>query len=152
MENVSKALIIAGGVLIGVLIVTLAIILYATFSETASFAERQIETDRINQFNSQFSVYVYKTLDIYDVIKIASIANESNIKNGLQGPMKADENSLYVQVNANLDKNYYNLETELENKNNWLQSNINNVNYTCTVEYSEKTGRVNLVEIKKKQQ
>lgn len=155
MENSSKALLMAGGVLIGILILSLATVLYTSFRESATVTEERIETDRINQFNSQFYVYVGKTLDIYDVIKIASIANESNIKNGFQESQDANENSLYVQVKAEIveeyenltTENYENLEMKLSEKKTWLQANSVNVNYTCTVKYSEKTGRVNLVEI-----
>ena len=51
MENASKALLMAAGVLIAVLILSLAVYLFMSFgSESAEF-HKQMENDRLNQFN-----------------------------------------------------------------------------------------------------
>lgn len=81
MENASKALLMAAGVLIGVLILTLAVYLFATFGATSAELHKQQATDRLNEFNSQFTSYEEKNengLTIYDFITVASLATENN--------------------------------------------------------------------------
>lgn len=79
MENASKALIIAGGVLIGVLILSLWVYLFTTFGITASEINVQADQTKITQFNSQFTAYEGKEgLTIYDVITVFGYAKENN--------------------------------------------------------------------------
>lgn len=79
MENASKALIMAAGVLIGVLIISLAVYLFADFGSTSAEINRQNEQQKIVQFNSQFTSYIGKELTIYDVVTILGYAQENNI-------------------------------------------------------------------------
>jgi len=165
LENASRALIIAGGVLIGILVLGLAVVLYTTFREDASTTAEQIEKDRVMQFNSQFSLYIEKSnatdkplepyLDIYDVINLASTAKECNRRYGYTSKQDANDNDLYVQIEANtsdiLASN--NLEEDVNaNKNTWLIDNsINSKKYIINkVEYSSVTGRIKYIEIKPK--
>lgn len=79
MENASKALIMAAGVLIGIMILSLAVYLFATFGSTSAELHKQKETDQLNQFNSQFTSYEGKEdITIYDVITVANLATENN--------------------------------------------------------------------------
>lgn len=79
MENASKALIMAGGVLIGVLILSLAVYLFADFGSTSAQINEQNAEKQLTQFNSQFTSYEGKEgLTIYDVITVASLAKENN--------------------------------------------------------------------------
>lgn len=79
MENASKALILAAGVLIGVLIISLAVYLFADFGSTSAEINKQNEKQKIVQFNSQFTSYIDKELTIYDVVTILGYAQENNI-------------------------------------------------------------------------
>ena len=56
MENASKALLMAAGVLIGILILSLAVFLFANFGSASAEINRQNEIKRINEFNAQFTV------------------------------------------------------------------------------------------------
>ena len=79
MENASKALIMAASVLIGIMILSLAVYLFTTFGATSARLHEQQATDRLNQFNSQFTSYEGKSgLTIYDVITVANLATENN--------------------------------------------------------------------------
>lgn len=85
MENASKALIMAGGVLIGVLILSLAVYLFADFGSTSAEVTKQNEKKQITEFNSKFTAYEgYKDKDgnwsitIYDIITLAGYAKENN--------------------------------------------------------------------------
>lgn len=85
MENASKALIMAGGVLIGLLIISLAVYLFVDFGRTAADINNQNAEQQIVEFNSKFTKYEsYKDNDgnwkttIYDIISLAGYAKENN--------------------------------------------------------------------------
>ena len=79
MENASKALIMAGGVLIGVLIISLAVYLFVSFGQTSAEINSQNAQKQINQFNSQFTSYEGNNqLTIHDVVTVANFAMENN--------------------------------------------------------------------------
>ena len=80
MENASNALIMAAGVLIGILILSLAVYLFADFGRTAADINSQNEQQELIKFNTRFSAYEGREgLTIYDVITVASYANENNL-------------------------------------------------------------------------
>lgn len=79
MENAAKALIMAGGVLIGILILSLAVFLFADFGATSAEIQGQVDANRLVKFNAQYTVYVSRTdTTIYDIISIANKAKENN--------------------------------------------------------------------------
>ncbi len=79
MENASKALLMAGGVLIGIMIVSLAVLLFSNFGGTSSEIHNNIEENQATQFNSQFTSYVGKdNVTIYDVVSMAKLATQNN--------------------------------------------------------------------------
>lgn len=127
MENASKALIMAGGVLIGVLILSLAVYLFADFGSTSAEVTKQNEQKQITEFNSKFTAYEgYKDKDgnwsitIYDIITLAGYAKENNeyydgINNDEKISVEIDNGDIldkdsnylinkYVDSNGNLTK------------------------------------------------
>lgn len=78
MENASKALLMAAGVLIGILILSLAVYLFVSFGSSSAEIHKQQEEQQIGQFNSQFLSYEGKECTIYDVVSVANLATESN--------------------------------------------------------------------------
>ena len=60
MENASKALIMAGGVLIGILIISLAVYLFADFGSTSAQINAQNSQKQITEFNSKFTISIMK--------------------------------------------------------------------------------------------
>lgn len=79
MENASKALIMAAGVLIGLLILSLAVYLIVSFGTTSRTLHKQNEEQQIAQFNSQFTAYEGKEgITIHDIVSIANLATETN--------------------------------------------------------------------------
>lgn len=80
MENASRALLITSGVLIGVLILSLAVYLFAYFGSTTAQINSQVAEQQIVQFNTKFTSYEgQKELTIYDVITVAGYAKENNL-------------------------------------------------------------------------
>ncbi|MBQ2938368.1 MAG: hypothetical protein IJE05_05805 [Clostridia bacterium] len=79
MENASNALVMAGGVLIGILIISLAVYLFVDFGTTSAQIHQQTEERQITEFNSKFTSYENKEgLTIYDVVTVAEYAYENN--------------------------------------------------------------------------
>ena len=77
MENASKALMMAAGILIGVAILSLAVYLFVSFGSASAEIHEQNDANRINEFNTQFTSYVGKEdITIYDVITVANLATE----------------------------------------------------------------------------
>ena len=75
MENASKALIMAGGILVGVLVLSLMVYLFADFGSTSAQINDQNKQNQLSQFNSKFTAYEDKEgLTIYDVITVAARA------------------------------------------------------------------------------
>lgn len=80
MENASKALLMAAGLLIGMLVISLAVYLFTSFSGTAIQISQENAKKQVDQFNSQFTSLEGKSdITIYDVVSIANLATENNI-------------------------------------------------------------------------
>ncbi len=161
MENASKALLMVASVLIGVVIVTLAVYLFVSFSASANEIEQQLEEGKLQQFNNQFTLYETKeNLTIYDVITVANLAIENNHKYGLTS---ASNNNFYITVILEREgeltkKDSQALSNYLKNLTNQLidvtdrsgQPVKKLKNYKCKVSFNSQTARVNKVEFSDK--
>ena len=85
MENASKALIMAGWILIGILIISLAVYLFTDFGRTAADINDRNASQQLVDFNSKFTKYEsYKDNDgnwkttVYDIVTLAGYAKENN--------------------------------------------------------------------------
>lgn len=161
MENASKALLMAAGVLIGVLILSLVVYLFLSFGSTSAEIHRQNDENQLSQFNIQFTSYEGKSeITIYDVITIANLAKDNNEYYNLTARNEGKDN--YISVNLegigwiqNKTISYYNeliasdistLTSENINKEQGVQDLPQ---YTCQVEISPTTQRVFKVTFKK---
>lgn len=99
MENASKALIMAAGVLIGILVLSLGVYLFASFGNTSVQIQAENEANELNKFNSQFTVYQGRTdLTIYDILTVANYASENNKYYGLDSKNRGNKSAFYVGV------------------------------------------------------
>lgn len=142
MENAVKALLMAAGVLIGVLILSLAVTLYSALSSYAEGINKDIEQKELDKFNTQFMTYIKDDLTIQDVVTVANMAYENNLKYGLEHPgATLDESSYYVEVKIGEDP----IESTIHQEAPTLLKDNLNVTYRCTndnIQYSKITGRV----------
>ena len=70
MENAARALTMAAGVLIGIMIISIAVYLFTSLGNTSS---------EIDKFNSQFlKYYGLGTCTAHDIVSIANLAKNSN--------------------------------------------------------------------------
>ncbi len=150
MENATKALIMAAGVLMGIVILSLAVYEFTSFGISSKEIHKANEETRLNEFNSQFTKYEGKDdVTIYDVITVANLAKENNSYYEFL-PRSLDQNTgkdLYISVilddNSieNQDQSNYKLKIDSEY----------NSKYTCIAIISNDTGRVYKVKFSKQQ-
>ena len=95
MENASKALIMAGGMLIGIMVLSLSLYLFVTFAQGAARVQNSIREDQIAQFNSRFNDLIdAEGITIYDIVSIASFARDYNTSNEIPDTNTQD----YIKV------------------------------------------------------
>ena len=82
MENASKALLMAAGVLIGLMVLSLGVYLFMSFGAESQEIYAEIENKQLNKYNAQFNVYSErKDITIYEIISLANLAKENNLVN-----------------------------------------------------------------------
>lgn len=142
MENASKALIMAAGVLIGLMVLTFFVYLFSTFGASTAQMEDKINQDQLNQFNSQFTSYEGKELTIYDVITVANLATNNNIAYSYTKRDTSSDKDSYVSVILN--KNHIENDTQDSYNEKIKQDGANGdlPKYSCTTAISTITGRV----------
>ena len=81
MENASKALIIAGEVLIGIMILSLASYLILSFGNYSRNLNERISESEITQFNVRFTNLAYRAnISSQDIASIVNFAKQSNTR------------------------------------------------------------------------
>ena len=80
MENASKALLIAGGILIAIIIISMFIMMYNKMTSIKKTQEEKIEMEQIAEFNAQFEAYNKKLMYGADVITLYNKVQEHNKK------------------------------------------------------------------------
>lgn len=149
MENAVKALYIAAGVLITVMVLSLAAVLYASLQGYVDNTNKQIKFNSVNSFNTKYLNYINISngekqfdLRIQDIITIASATYENNRSNNIDiNQWDATPNSLYVEVLLNgtrIDQTINEQMVELlqTNKDTTFQCSANDILI------SENTGQV----------
>ena len=102
MENSSKALLIAGAILVAILIISICIYTFGNASDSVQSSINSFSTHEIEAFNNQFLMY-NKTLDGTEVKKLIEklVINSSTYENILD---KIPSFIIDNQINANSDK------------------------------------------------
>lgn len=121
MENASKALIIAGGVLIVILVLTLFAYINTKMGSGTHNLYSRLEDHDITEFNQKFLNYDgNKNLKIQDVVTLINTANNANKNNNIGAQV-----SVLVNNASYLDKS-------TEKLNELLMNNADKT-YTCNV-------------------
>ena len=138
MENATKAMLIAAGVLIGIMILSLGAALFVELDTYVESSYEQIRFYEQNSFNAKFTKYISNNLTIHDIITAANLANENNNFYNTTVDEKGNQSSLYVAVYLGGIA----IESDIQNRTVSLLTG-NNKTYKCeSVKISEKTGRV----------
>lgn len=78
MENASKALLIAGGLLIAILIVSVLVVTLNIVNSNQKTREKALATEQLAEFNQKYEAYNKKALRGTDIITLMKMAIENN--------------------------------------------------------------------------
>lgn len=155
MENASKALLMAAEVLVGVLVLSLMVYLFITFGSNSSEIAKQMEENKLAEFNSQFDKYKGKSdITIHDIVSLANLAMENNEYYELTD---STESNYYISVvligEGAIEKKEQTLE-KFEKKMTELLKKYVNTTFKCSnsnsdVRYSNTTGRIKQIQFYK---
>ncbi len=150
MENASRALIITAGVLIGILVLSLAAYLYFVFGDYVANTHELIAINTLAQFNDKYLQYNNRTdLTIQDIVTVKNYALENNYSYSdynINSTIAADNNNfidVFKGENRTVQNRILNIPDE-----QLLQEELNNGGqrkFTCEVTISQQTRRVNKI-------
>ena len=79
MENATKALLIAGTVLVAIIMVSIAVYLYSLYSNQADQYSETITGIELQKFNSKFEVYLGReNITSQEIVSVVNLAKEYN--------------------------------------------------------------------------
>lgn len=135
MENATKALLIAGGVLIAIIIITMFIMMFNRLSNIQNEQEEQQKIEQLAAFNAQFEAYNKKAMYGTDVITLINKVVENN---------KIYSGNTDYQITITLN------DTVMTSSSTLVGTDYEQSIYQCTkVEYNA-LGRISRIEINSK--
>ena len=164
MENAAKALMIAGGILIAVLIISVLVSTFSTMSEFQLSQLSEEEQQQIIQFNEQYTKYineyVYGTEVITAINKVLSHTNYEitvNVvfQNSKEYSFKETSNEIITDT---IPRNTYIIRNRTGITNIHIErfvtgrTDLNGMAFKCTnIGYDNSNGRVNSITFTEKQ-
>ena len=137
MENASKALLLAGGVLLMIIVLSLATLIFQRMGTQTSGFYQEMDETKINEFNQLFFNYHERTdLKIQDVVTIVNLAKDNNQRGIIPAEIKVICDGKQIQNSSKSDIIM-------------MLSNDIDSRYTCTVKYADKLKYVGEVIITK---
>lgn len=134
MENASKALIMAAEIMIGIILISIFVLMYYSWSNFSNTINSNIQDTKINEFNSQFTIYDGRTdLTVHEIVTVVSLANEYNlgleddsykikiVGNGISS-INAVMSNVPDFINNNQNQKFTLKITEYNDKNNIIQT------------------------------
>ncbi|MGN1270383.1 MAG: hypothetical protein ACI4UX_00025 [Clostridia bacterium] len=117
MENASKALIIAGSVLIAILLISLGLLIFKSTSGTTDQTQELGKTLEVQQFNSQFLKYCGESVKGSQVRTLCEviIAHNANSKNQVKIAGNDDADAISNYRNTIKTNSTYKVEASYEN-------------------------------------
>lgn len=169
MENASKALLIAGGILIALLVIALVVYSFGSMSGFFTNEEKKEEAEQLKAFNDQYEAYNRKLLRGTDIVSVMNKVLDNNKKYGtneydepeyiMNMEFKMKEEMVYKKVKTEDGKEVIvgtediKFDTGITYTQNDFASIKNNKDaftdfkrrvFDCVkVEYNKNTGRVN---------
>lgn len=101
MENASKALIMAGGMLLAILIVSLLVYAWSLFSKYQSSQDDLTDIEDTAKFNEQFTNYQRDNVKGYDILSLANKVTDYNYRKS-ESDRTNDENYVPITIVINL--------------------------------------------------
>lgn len=101
MENASKALLIAGGVLIAILIISVLVVTINIINSNQKTREEALATEQLVEFNQKYEAYNKKALYGIDIITLKGMAKSDG--ENIQIIIK-DKSGSIIDVDLNTNK------------------------------------------------
>ena len=173
MEYVSKALIMAGGVLISIMVASFMIFVLRKAGSMSAEYDTQMSNNELTKFNSQFEVYNKSDNNFFDVLTVANLAYDINkqvgydTQTGVTVRIYTGETVKYSILPHEIEKNCF-FEGENTNKVVYIYNSENDsdsiidkytartddnsdykYNFVCKgISYNDITGKVNGIDFK----
>lgn len=80
MENSSKAFIMAGGILIAILVVSLLVFAFSRIKSYQNQLDTSKKIEQVTEFNKQFESYNKSVVTGYELISLANLARDHNTR------------------------------------------------------------------------
>ena len=134
MENAAKALVIAGGVLLGIISLTLLVYMFSNLSIIGNAQAEKKENEQLQAWNAEWEAYNKKLLYGAEVLTVINKARDNN--------NEYNNNSMYmVEIHV---KDKSNREMTIQELSH-LKTSI----FTCeSVAYGNETGRMSEMNFK----
>lgn len=143
MENASKALIMAGSILIAVLIISLGVIIFRNMSRSVD-RDSSLRKQQISEFNSKITPYVGNNISGSNVNNLRQ--HVISIDNDVKVNKKAGAINMYLDNNGSKTLLVgYNQETDIVTIGNKVETGIF---YTVRAAYDDSTGLINEITVK----
>lgn len=145
MENASKALIIAGGMLIAMLIVGLLVWGFGRIRESQQEQSNQESIQEVTDFNKRFEAYNKTTVRGYQMISLANLVYDTNYRYTEEDGYKPV--TIIVDGLSSQDATNEDLVTYIQNNYDGMNSNGKNalkqLYFECTdISYDSQNSRV----------
>ena len=155
MENASKALLIAGGVLIAILILSIGVYLFATYGQIGETYEQNLTSGEIKKFNSNFikfegrdNIKAQEIVTLYKFIKSYNEKNDINISTSI-ATLEVEGTSVKILSTSTAYLSEENLVEFIEQYSNKDTNPYQIIYFECTqLKYNENTGMVNKIVFK----
>ena len=138
MENASRALLMAGGILLGILILSLMVTLFASSSSLSKTYDQSKQSETIQKFNTNFTQYVGHDLTIHQVLTIYNFAKQNGF-----------EDSENIVKTGSFNFNTSQIDIDLNDANTKLTASSDYYKvekiYNLTIEFNQETGYVSKI-------
>ena len=104
MENASKFLLMAGGILIALLVISALVLM---FNQIGDYEKGKSNTEKVSQvadFNKEFMVFTYDNIQGTDIISLANKIVNFNSKSGMQNSINYDKKIKLYLIFGNKNK------------------------------------------------
>ena len=158
MENASKALMIAGAVMLAILVMTVGVYFSKSIAEHSAETYKKLEEHKKNEYNQKFFNYDNKDITIEDIATLIYLAKSCNDSGDTERVTVNLKKCKDVFDEIDFNKNISELEkaetftqedvNDLVKK--WVEKKVNKDNlsgFKCKTIINMKTGYVNKIEI-----
>ena len=155
MENASKALLIGGGVLIAILILSIGVYLFVTYGQIGETYEQNLTSGEIKKFNSNFikfegrdNITAQEIVTLYKFIKSYNEKNDIDISTSI-ATLEVEGTSVKILRTSTAYLSEENLVEFIEQYSNEDTNPYQIIYFECTLlKYNENTGMVNKIVFK----